>query len=102
MTYESFLGSESFADDRALVILREALADDSPGNSRMALDLASDNIKERFVAGESVVDLVHLRAAVVDELLVHLWRRYANYCAGVASLVAVGCRTAVSRSYPTS
>ena len=90
MTYESFLGSESFADDAALVILREALADDSPGNSRMALGLASDNIKERFVAGDSVVDLVHLRAAVVDELLVHLWRRYANYCAGVASLVAVG------------
>ncbi len=90
MTYVSFEESESFADDAALVILRTALADDSPGSSRVALDLASANIKERFIAGESVVDLVHLRAAVIDHLLVHLWRRHANYCAGVASLVAVG------------
>ena len=90
MTYASFEESGSFADDAALVILRKALTDDSPGSSRVALDLASANIKERFIAGESVVDLVHLRAAVIDHLLVHLWRRYANYCAGVASLVAVG------------
>jgi len=90
MTYVSFEESESFADDAALVILRKALADDSPDSSRVALDLASVNIKERFIAGESVVDLVHLRAAVIDHLLVHLWRRHANYCAAVASLVAVG------------
>jgi len=90
MAYKSTGWTESFADDAALVILHEALAAESPGGSRAALDLASDNIKERFVAGESVVDLVHLRAAVIDHLLVHLWHRYANYCAGVASLVAVG------------
>jgi len=80
----------TYTDDAALVILREALADDSAGNSRAALESASDNIKERFLAGESVVKLVHLRAAVIDHLLVYLWRRHANYCAGVASLVAVG------------
>jgi len=80
----------TYTDDAALVILREALADDSAGNSRAALEAASDNIKERFLAGESVVNLVHLRAAVIDHLLVYLWRRHANYCAGVASLVAVG------------
>ena len=90
MTYESAEWAESFADDAALVVLRDALADDSATNSRVALDAASDNIKERFLAGESVVNLVHLRAAVVDELLVYLWRRHANYCAGVACLVAVG------------
>ncbi len=80
----------TYTDDTALVILREALADDSASNSRAALESASDNIKERFLAGESVVNLVHLRAAVIDHLLVYLWRRHANYCAGVASLVAVG------------
>jgi len=80
----------TYTDDAALVILREALADDSASNSRAALESASDNIKERFLAGESVVNLVHLRAAVIDHLLVYLWRRHANYCAGVASLVAVG------------
>lgn len=76
--------------DDALAILSQALADDQPGYSRKALQLASDNIRERFLAGESVVDLVHIRAAVIDQLLVHLWRTHANYCAGVACLVAVG------------
>jgi len=90
MTYNASEWVESFTDDAALVILRDTLADDSPGSSRTALELASDNIKERFLSGEPVVNLVHLRAAVVDHLLVHLWRRHANYCAGVASLVAVG------------
>ena len=36
------------------------------------------------------MDLVHLRAAVIDELLVHLWRTHTDYCASVACLVAVG------------
>ncbi|MDH3429672.1 MAG: [protein-PII] uridylyltransferase [Gammaproteobacteria bacterium] len=90
MTYSAEEWAESFADDAALVILRDVLATDTPGCSREALDQASENIKERFLAGESVVNLVHLRAAVIDQLLVHLWRRNANYCAGVAALVAVG------------
>jgi len=77
-------------DDTALAILRTALADDKPGGSRKALELASEDIRERFEAGESVSDLVHLRAAVIDHLLVHLWRTHANYCEGVACLVAVG------------
>ncbi len=79
-----------FDDDEALVMLRDELAAAGPGSSRRALETASDNIRERFLAGESVVDLVHLRAAVIDELLVHLWRNNASYCSTVASLVAVG------------
>ena len=78
------------ANDPAILLLRGMLDSDAAGSSRAALDAASDNIKQRFLAGESVVDLVHLRAAVIDELLVHLWRRHANYCATVSSLVAVG------------
>jgi [protein-PII] uridylyltransferase len=77
-------------DDPALVILREALESGQPVASRKALELASENIRDRFLAGESVVDLVVLRAQVIDELLIHLWRTNANYSAGVASLVAVG------------
>ena len=79
-----------FGNDPALAILRETLAAEQPGASRQALQAASDNIRERFLGGESVVALVQLRARVIDELLVHLWRAHANYCAGVASLVAVG------------
>lgn len=90
MTYTALTLAESFAEDAAIVLLQDMLASDSPGSSRSALEAASGNIKERFIAGEPVVKLVHLRAAVVDQLLIHLWHRHANYCAGVASLVAVG------------
>ncbi len=82
--------TESFADDAAIALLRDGLAAPSPGGSRRALEAASDNIRERFLAGESVVALVHLRAAVIDELLIHLWRQHAGGCAQQAALVAVG------------
>ena len=89
MTYAAFDGSEAFADDAAVGLLKEHLASDRPGASRAALAAASDAIKERFLAGEAVTDLVHLRAAVIDHLLVHLWRTHANYCSSVAALIAV-------------
>ena len=90
MTHVAAQDSVSTAGDVAVRLLREQLASDDPGASRAALAAASANINERFLAGESVVDLVHLRAAVVDELLVHLWESHANYCSSVAALVAVG------------
>ncbi len=90
MSYELSTWAESFAEDTAVVILREALTNDEPGSARTALNLASENIAQRFLAGESVIKLVNLRAAVIDLLLIHLWRRHANYCSEVASLVAVG------------
>jgi len=90
MTYDVETLAESFAKDDAIVILRDALGSDSAHSARTALELASADIKQRFIAGESVVRLVHLRAAVIDHLLVRLWRRHANYCSTVAALVAVG------------
>jgi len=90
MSYTDNEWSESFADDAAVTLLRELLADGSAGSSRRALEAASNNIRERFLAGESVVRLVHLRAAAVDELLLDLWRRHTEDCANVAALVAVG------------
>ncbi|MCH7834159.1 MAG: [protein-PII] uridylyltransferase [Proteobacteria bacterium] len=73
-------------NDPALVVFRETLS----AGSRTALAAADDNLRARFIAGESVVDLVHLRAAVVDQLLLHLWRMHASECAESAALVAVG------------
>jgi [protein-PII] uridylyltransferase len=90
MTYTAREWAASFADDAALVILHEALGEDSAGNCRTALAAASENINQRFLAGESVVTLVHLRASVLDELLVYLWRKHLQTCAGAAALVAVG------------
>jgi [protein-PII] uridylyltransferase len=80
----------SFRDDAALATLRSELASNEPGASRKALAAIDSNLRERFLAGEPVTRLVRLRAAVIDELLIHLWRRYASDCSPVAALVAVG------------
>ncbi|MCP4300289.1 MAG: [protein-PII] uridylyltransferase [Gammaproteobacteria bacterium] len=58
------------------------------GDIRAALTAASDDLKARFEAGESVVDLVHARATMIDEQLIRLWR-YDLKDSG-AALVAVG------------
>ena len=55
---------------------------------RAALAAASDDLKIRFEAGESVVDLVHARAAVIDEQLNKLWRHALDDSG--AALIAVG------------
>jgi [protein-PII] uridylyltransferase len=90
VTYTAIEWAGSFADDEALSILREQLEDDTPASSRNALRAASGNLEQRFLAGESVDTLVHLRASVVDELLIHLWHKFAGSCTDVAALVAVG------------
>ncbi|MCH8867910.1 MAG: [protein-PII] uridylyltransferase [Proteobacteria bacterium] len=90
MSYTAIEWADSFTDDAAVTLLRDALAATSVAGSRAALQLASDNIKARFLGGESVVTLVHLRATVVDELLIFLWRELASDCNAVAALIAVG------------
>ena len=90
MTYTATQWARSFAADPAIALLRAELARQSGGDSRRALDCASENIRQRFADGESVVTLVHLRAAVIDELLAHLWRQHAPGCAEAAALIAVG------------
>jgi len=58
--------------------------------NRAGLEAASDDIRDRFLAGESVITLVHARSELVDSLLTHLWQELAPDCVGVAALVAVG------------
>ncbi|MCJ7591701.1 MAG: [protein-PII] uridylyltransferase, partial [Woeseiaceae bacterium] len=55
---------------------------------RESLAAASENLKARFTAGESVVDLVHARSALIDDLLVRLWNDHV--VEGDAALIAVG------------
>ena len=55
---------------------------------RTALAAASDDLTERFLGGESVVDLVHARALVIDEQLVELWNQHLEDSG--AALIAVG------------
>jgi [protein-PII] uridylyltransferase len=58
------------------------------GDIRAALGAAVDDLKARFKAGESVVDLVHARATMIDEQLIRLWR--GDVSDSGAALVAVG------------
>ena len=62
---------------------------DSHGK-RAVLDAASEDLKRRFLKGESVVDLVHERAAIVDHVLRDLWHEQASELTGEVALVAVG------------
>jgi [protein-PII] uridylyltransferase len=58
--------------------------------SRAALDAADEDLKRRFLAGDSVVDLVHERAAIVDTLLTELWHSHIGELSGQLALIAVG------------
>ena len=55
---------------------------------RESLAAADKALKARFESGEAVVDLVHERAQVVDDLLVRLWEDHAGHTG--SALVAVG------------
>ena len=58
--------------------------------SRAALVAARDELRERFLAGEAVEDLVRERARRSDEQLLTLWRHFGGNTASEAALVAVG------------
>ncbi len=58
------------------------------GPIRDALATAGEDLKARFEAGESVVELVHARSKQIDDLLIQLWNDHVPDCN--AALVAVG------------
>jgi [protein-PII] uridylyltransferase len=55
---------------------------------RESLAAAGEDLRARFLAGESVVTLVHARADQIDEILTGLWREHIEPLG--AALVAVG------------
>jgi [protein-PII] uridylyltransferase len=91
MTYTIRAESSGHADE-AIALLRAAFREGSGDlpEIRSALDRAGENLVLRFSRGESVVDLVRLRAALIDELLLRLWQRHASDLLQFAALVAVG------------
>ncbi len=80
------------AQDPALTLLEAEMrgAASAELRYRQALAAADANIVERFRRGEKVGDLVRLRAAVVDRLLVSIWREHALDQHDRISLLAVG------------
>jgi len=55
---------------------------------RESLAAAAESQRTRFLAGESVVDLVHARADLIDDVLTSLWREHIEALG--AALIAVG------------
>jgi [protein-PII] uridylyltransferase len=88
--------TDRLADDPAIAIFAQSLADRRQRDSRdvadcrAALANAGANLTERFLRGEPVTELVRLRAAIVDRLLAFLWQQHAGGLVEAAALVAVG------------
>jgi [protein-PII] uridylyltransferase len=70
--------------------LAQTIADQAKAHRevRARLNAFATELKARFEAGESVVELVHERARNIDESLIDLWREQVEECG--AALVAVG------------
>jgi len=91
MTYNTY--ADAAQHDETFLAMQNALSGDqqhSVNDCRAALAQATISLNERFKRGESVMDLVRLRSAVIDQLLTHLWLQYAGGLADDAALVAVG------------
>ena len=91
MSYSSLL--EVSEDTRpAITALDEMLrqAGNGVADIRRALEQANEDLVSRFLAGQAVTELVRLRAAIVDRVLIELWHEHAASLAGSAALVAVG------------
>ena len=91
MTYNSVL-DVSEDTECAITALDELL--DRAGNRvtdiRQSLARANDDLIERFKEGQPVTELVTLRAALVDRVLIRLWREHAAPLGESAALIAVG------------
>jgi [protein-PII] uridylyltransferase len=92
MTEDTALPGVGKAADPAVALLSGGLPEAGGDLSacRAALQAATDNLGERFLAGEPVTELVMLRASIVDRLLSWLWRRHAAVLADDVALIAVG------------
>ena len=80
------------AGDAAVAILARALPRSGGDLSgcRAALNAATANLRDRFLKGEPVTELVTLRAGIMDRLLSWLWSRHGAAVADDVALVAVG------------
>jgi [protein-PII] uridylyltransferase len=91
MTYNTLLDPVEDTDS-ALVALDHALSESggSVSDLKQALELASDDLIRRFKDGHSATELVRLRAALVDRVLLRLWHEHAGSLRDTVTLVAVG------------
>jgi [protein-PII] uridylyltransferase len=90
MAYSLFVDESEGMDPTLTALDKDLRGSDTVAGWRDALSSASKALTDRFVAGESVTQLVLLRAQLIDHLLVHIW---AKLCPGLGehvALVAVG------------
>lgn len=57
---------------------------------KQALQTANDDLTSRFKNGHTATELVRLRAALVDRVLLRLWQEHAGNLRDAVALVAVG------------
>ncbi len=91
MIYDSLL-DVSEETNPAMAALEGVLEQAGNGvtDIRQALAQAHEDLIASFKAGRPVTELVRLRAAIVDRVLVKLWREHAGSLGERAALVAVG------------
>lgn len=82
--------SPDHSDERILRHIENLPHDSDIAGCRSALEAANDLINQRFLRGDSVIDLVYLRARLIDALLTQLWQRQHVMHANKLALVAVG------------
>ncbi len=69
--------------------LEAAFEQGKPAACRAVLARAHERLKQRFFGGAPVVEIVHLRAAIIDEVMVRAWRRW-SLADSPHALLAVG------------
>ncbi len=84
---ESLSATTTRSEDPTLAEFLDCL---ESGNCREALAKADEALKQRFVDGASVVDLVCLRSTLVDNALLYLWHRHMQPLERTSALIAVG------------
>jgi len=90
MAYSLFVDESEGIDPTLTELDRQLAGSDTVAGWRDALGTANRALKERFLAGESVTQLVLVRAQLIDHLLVHIWTKLAPELADKVALIAVG------------
>jgi [protein-PII] uridylyltransferase len=90
MAYKLQVDAPDRPDPDLATLCTSLAAGRTPAEWREALALARLKLTARFKAGEPVTQLVTLGAQLLDQLLIHVWKRLAPDLSERIALVAVG------------
>jgi [protein-PII] uridylyltransferase len=90
MAYKLHVDATGIPDPDLTTLCASRAASRSAAEWREALSLARQRLADRFKAGDPVTHLVTLGAQLIDQLLIHVWKRLAADLSERVALVAVG------------